>query len=595
MRIFLFLICWLAVLPAYAQDAKPVHAMAMHGDLKYSPDFVHFDYVNPDAPKGGTMKLSGAETFDSFNGFITKGVSASGLGLLYVPLMEKSQDEAFSMYGALAESTEVPEDRSWAIFNLRKEAVWHDGKPITAEDVVWTFNTLVEKGQPAYRAYYAHIEKAEALSERRVKFTFDMANNLELPLIIGELTVLPKHYWEGRDFEKTTLEPPLGSGPYKISSFDQGRSVTYERVKDWWGADLPVYKGRYNFDRIVYEYYRDQDVSLQAFFGNEFDFRLEYTAKLWATGYNIPAVKDGRIIKATIENKLPQGMQGFAMNMRRPIWQDKNVRKAMNLAFDFEWSNKQFAYDAYTRTRSYFSNSEMEATGVPQGRELEILEAYRDQLPPEVFTQEFNPPQTDGAGNNRANLREAMQLLDEAGYVMGEDGVRVHKDTGVRLEFEFLVANTNVAFERWFGPYKKNLERIGMKGDMRVVDASQYINRVLDFDFDLVVQSWGQSTSPGNEQREYWGSERADIKGSRNFIGIKDPVVDDLISQVIAAPTREELVIRTRALDRVLQNSWYVVPNWHIPAWRVAYWDKFERPAIQADYSLGEIDTWWAK
>lgn len=595
MRFFIFLICFLTVLPAYAQNARPVHALAMHGDLKYGADFKHFDYVNPDAPKGGSIKLSGAETFDSFNSFITRGVSADGLGLLYASLLEKSQDEAFSMYGALAESIEVPKDRSWVIFNLRKEAVWHDGKPVTADDVVWTFNTLIEKGRPLYKAYYAHVKKVEALGEKRVKFSFDMTDNLELPLIIGELSILPKHYWETRDFEKTTLEPPLGSGPYKIASFEQGRSISYERVKDWWGDNLPVYKGRYNFNRVGYEYYRDQDVSLRAFFGGEFDFRLEYTAKLWATGYNVPAVRDGRIIKADIANQIPQGMQGFAMNLRRPVWQDKNVRKAMNLAFDFEWSNKQFAYGAYTRSRSYFSNSEMEAKGLPEGRELEILNAYRDQLPQEVFASEFNLPKTDGAGNNRNNLREAMRLLDEAGYVTGKDGVRVHKDTGVRLEFEFLVANTNIAFERWFGPYKKNLERIGMKGNIRVVDVSQYINRVMDFNFDLIVHTWGQSTSPGNEQREYWGSDRADVKGSRNFLGVKDPVVDALISQIIAAPTREELIYRTRALDRVLQHGWYVVPNWHIPAWRVAYWDKFERPAVQAKYNLGEIDTWWAK
>lgn len=594
MRIFFLIILLLSCpLPAFASDG--VHAIAMHGAPKYAADFTHFDYVNPDAPKGGTFKMSGAETFDTFNPFIPKGISAAGLNLLYMPLMEKAQDEAFSMYGALAATIETPEDRSWVIFTLRDGAVWHDGQPITADDVVWTFETLTTDGRPQYRAYYANVVKAEALDAKRVKFTFDQGGNRELPMIVGELSILPKHYWESRDFTATTLEPPIGSGPYKIASFDQGRSITYARVEDWWGADLPVYKGRYNFDNIVYEYYRDQDVSLQAFFSGDFDFRQEYTAKLWATGYDVPAVKDGRIVKTMVPNKLPQGMQGFALNQRRDIWQDVRVRKAMNLAFDFEWSNKQFAYDAYARTDSYFENSEMEAVGLPTGRELEILEPYRDQLPHAVFTEEFVIPQTDGSGNNRAQLREAIALLEEAGYVMGKDGVRVHEDTGQRLEFEFLVAGTNAAFERWFGPYKKNLKRIGIDGDIRVVDASQYVNRVLNFDFDMIVHSWGQSNSPGNEQREYWGSDKADVTGSRNMIGVKDAVVDALIEQIVQAPTREELVLRVRALDRVLKHGWYVVPNWHIAGWRIAYWDKFGQPDVQADYDLGVVDTWWVK
>ncbi|HCQ71075.1 MAG: hypothetical protein CL570_05645 [Alphaproteobacteria bacterium] len=569
--------------------------MAMHGQAKYQKGFKHFDYVNPDAPKGGVLKLAGAETFDTFNAYTTKGIAAAGLNLLYVSLLEKSQDEAFAMYQALAESFEVADDRSAITFKLRQDAMWSDGKPITADDVVWTFNTLISEGIPAYRAYYAHVAGVEALDERTVKFTFDVTGNAELPLIVGELTILPKHYWADKDFTATTLEKPVTSGPYRIGDFTQGRTITYERVADWWGADLPVYKGRYNFDEIVYEYYRDQDVSLQAFFSGEFDFRQEYTAKLWATGYDVPAVKKGNIVKKLIDNDLPQGMQGFVLNLRRPIFQDKAVRKAMNYAFDFEWSNKQFAYDAYTRSRSYFSNSEMESTGLPEGRELEILEPFRDQLPAAVFTQAFEVPASDGTGKNRSNLRVAALLLDEAGYVVGDDGIRVHRETGERLSFEFLVANTNAAFERWFGPYKKNLQRIGIEGNMKIVDASQYVNRIIAFDYDMIVQNWGQSLSPGNEQREYWGSDRAEASGSRNYIGLKDPVVDALIEEIVSAPTREELVVRCRALDRVLQHGWYVVPNWHIPAWRIAYWDKFEMPAQQAPYDLGIVDTWWAK
>lgn len=593
MRFILFALLFL--IPVTVQAQTTSHVLTMHGDAKYGADFTHFDYVNPDAPKGGTMRLWAPDTFDNLNGLVNKGVAAAGLALTYNTLLEKSQDEAFSMYGALAGDIEVPEDRSWVIFTLRPEARWHDGKAVTAHDVVWSFNTLTTKGVPAFRIYYAHVQSVEALSDSRVKFTFDMADNRELPMIVGEMPILPEHDWEGKDFEATTLEPPLGSGPYKIGKVVPGRSIEYVRVKNWWGENLPVFKGRYNFDRITYDYYRDQDVSLLALFAGEYDYRQEFTAKLWATGYDVPQVKNGEIIKAKIDNALPQGMQGFAFNLRRPVFQDKAVRKAINYAFDFEWSNKQFAYDAYTRTRSYFSNSEMEAKGLPTGRELEILEEFRGQVPDEVFTEEFNPPKTDGSGNNRKNLREAMRLLDEAGYVMGADQVRVHKDTGVRLEFEFLISGTNAGFERWFQPFKQNLARLGIKADIRIVDASQYINRMLAFDYDFVVQTWGQSLSPGNEQREFWGSEKADTPGSRNYIGIKDPVVDALIDMIVAAPTREELVLRCRALDRVLQQGWYVVPNWHLAAWRVAYWDKFGKPDIQAPYSLGAMDTWWVK
>lgn len=603
-KALMLVILLVLALPAYAQEndtapvastPSPAHGLAMHGDMKYGPDFTHFDYVNPDAPKGGMLRMWGAETFDTLNGFSTKGVAADGLTLLYVSLMEKSEDEPFTMYGALAESVETPADRSWVAFTLRPEARWHDGQPVTAQDVVWTFETLTTKARPFYKAYYANVANVEALDERRVKFTFDMANNRELPLIVGQMPILPRHYWEGRDFEATTLEPPVGSGPYTVGRVEPGRSIEFVRVKGWWGETVPVFKGRYNFDRVTWEYYRDQNVSLEALFANRYDFRQEYTAKLWATAYDAPPVLDGRIVKKVVPNALPQGMQAFAFNIRLPKFQDIAVRKAINYAFDFEWSNKQFAYGAYERTDSYFENSEMAATGLPEGRELEILEQFRGQVPDSVFTEEFKLPETDGSGNNRANLRTAMKLLDDAGYVMGEDNVRVHKDTGERLEFELLVANTNAAFERWFQPFKQNLERIGIKADIRIVDASQYINRVLAFDYDVIVASWGQSTSPGNEQREFWGSDRADMPGSRNYIGIQDPVIDKLIDLVISAPTREELVVRVRALDRVLLHHWYVVPNWHLAAWRIAYWDEFGQPETQAPYALGVIDTWWEK
>jgi microcin C transport system substrate-binding protein len=571
------------------------HAIAMHGNIKYDENFTHFDYVNPNAPKGGTLRMWGNETFDNMNGFIPKGVPADGLGLIYETLMVKSSDEPFTMYGGLAKTIETPQDRSFVIFTIDENARWHDGVPLTAEDVVWTFETLTTKARPFYRAYYANVSNVEALDPRRVKFTFDQAGNRELPLIVGSMPILPQHYWtsEGRDFEATTLEAPLGSGAYKVGDINPGKSIEYVRVADWWGQDIPVNKGRFNFDRITYDYYRDQNVSLEALFADEYDFRQEYTAKLWATSYDAPPVQDGRIMKETRNNALPQGMQAFAFNLRRSLFQDIAVRKAINYAFDFEWSNKQFAFDAYVRTDSYFENSEMEATGLPQGRELEILEEFRDQLPPSVFDTEFTIPKTNASGNNRANLRVAQQLLKEAGYIKGDDDILYHPETGERLEFELLVANTNAAFERWFGPWKQAMERLGIKADIRIVDASQYINRVMAFDFDMIVQSWGQSSSPGNEQREYWGSEKADMAGSRNILGLKDPVVDALIELIVSAPDREELVIRTRALDRVLKDGWYVVPNWHLAAWRIAYWDKFGQPEVQAPYALGVIDTWW--
>ncbi len=586
----------LLVAPAYAET--PVHGIAMHGDLKYGPDFKHFDYVNPDAPKGGKLRLGALETFDSFNPYIVKGVAVDGIGLIYASLTEQSSDEPFSEYAGLAASIEVPKDRSWIIYNLRPEAVWQDGQPVTADDVTWTFDALMKDGQPFYRSYYADITKVEALGPKRVKFTFKGTNNLELPLIIGQMPVLPKHYWtaKGRNFAETTLTPPPGNGPYRIASFTPGRTITYERVKNWWGENLPVYKGRYNFDIVTYDYYRDRDVQLESFFGGGYDFHQEYTAKSWATAYDAPAVKDGRIVKKEVPNGMPQGMQAFVYNLRRPVFQDQAVRKALDYAFDFEWSNKQFAYGAYKRSNSFFSNSEMAAPDhPPEGKVREILEDFKAGLPPSVFTERYQPPKTGGSGNNRANLRMAMKILDDAGYKVGQDGLRRDPKTGKILQFEFLTNGGNAAFDRWITPFIQNLQKIGVSATFRVVDASQYVNRIINFDYDMTVTSFPESLSPGNEQREFWTSARADIPGSRNTIGLKNPVVDKLVEMIINAPTREDLVARCQALDYVLLSGNYVIPNWHIPAWRIAYWNKFGIPDKQAPYALGVADTWWAK
>ncbi|MGB4056619.1 MAG: extracellular solute-binding protein [Alphaproteobacteria bacterium] len=594
----LTLLLLLLSLPAWAGETAPtpIHALAMHGAPKYGANFTHFDYTNPDAPKGGALKLAGMGTFDTLNPYTVKGVSVEGIGLIYASLTEQSTDEAFTAYAGLAESIEVPEDRSWIIYTLRPQAQWEDGKPVTAEDVKWSFETLMKDGQPFYKGYYADIIKVEALSDKRVKFTFKGANNLELPLIVGQVPVLPKHYWEKKDFTATTLEPPPGSGPYRIGKFEAGRSITYERVKGWWGENLPPYKGRYNFDSITYEYFRDRDVQLEALFGGTYDFHQEYTAKLWATAYNAPAVKDGRVIKKEVKNALPQGMQGFVYNTRRPVFQDKAVRQALDYAFDFDWGNKQFAYSAYTRSNSYFANSEMAAPDhPPEGRVKEILEQFKDKLPADIFTTRYQPPKTDGSGNNRDNLKTAMKILDSAGYKIGPGGLRVHPKTGKALEFEFLTNGGNAAFERWIMPFIQNLKKMGVKATFRVVDDTQYTNRVMNFDFDMTVSTFGQSLNPGNEQRELWASTRADTPGSRNLIGLKNPAIDALVEMMIAAPTREELVARAQALDYVLLSGHYVIPNWYISAWRIAYWDKFGQPETQAPYALGYIDTWWVK
>ncbi|MBI1214352.1 MAG: ABC transporter substrate-binding protein [Alphaproteobacteria bacterium] len=576
---------------------QPQYGVAMHGTPKYGPDFQHLDYVNTDAPKGGEIYLADAGTFDNLNPFILKGVAAPGTaGLLFQTLMVGTSDEAFSEYGLLAQSMEMPEDRSWVVFNLRPQAKWNDGTPVTAQDVVWTFHTLMTKGHPFYRAYYAKVKDATAESPTRVKFTFTMAGNRELPLIMGQMPVLPEHYWKDKDFSKTTLVPPLGSGPYEVDKVDPGRRITYKRVKNWWAAGLPIVRGQYNFDAITYDMYRDETVMLQAFFAGAYDFRLENIAKAWHTEYEQKPVKEGWIRKEEIHNSLPAGMQAFAYNIRRDIFKDPRVRHALNYAFDFEWSNKQFAYGDYTRTASYFDNSELAATGKPEGRELEILKKYKDDpkykgdVPDEALTEAYANPKTSGTGRDmRANLSTARQMLEAAGWHVGKSGV-LEKD-GKPFKFEILI-NSN-AFERWINPFIANLKRLGIRATLRFVDAAQYQNRMDSFDFDMTVATFGQSLSPGNEQRDFWGAEKADVKGSRNIIGIKNPVVDDLIDQIVSAPDRQELIARTHALDRVLLWNFYVIPQWHIDHYRIAYWDKFGRPDITPKYGLGAPNTWW--
>ncbi|MBI1274092.1 MAG: ABC transporter substrate-binding protein [Alphaproteobacteria bacterium] len=576
-------------LPHSARAAEGAHGIALHGAPKYPATFSHFDYANPAAPKGGDIHLAAIGTFDNLNPFILKGLAADGMALTVETLMEASLDEPFSQYGLVAESVAVASDKSWVEYHLRPEARFHDGKPVRPEDVIFSFNILSEKGHPFYRSYYRDVAKAEKTGPHSVKFTFKQAGNTELPLIMGQLPVLAEHDWKTRDFAATTLEPPLGSGPYKVEKVDQGRAISFRRVEDWWGKDLPVNRGRYNFDVIYYDYYRDATIALEALFAGRYDFRNENIAKEWATAYNAPPVKEGWIVKKEIANELPAGMQAFVVNTRRPLFKDPRVREALNYAFDFEWANKNIAFGAYKRSGSYFANSELAARGLPGEAELKLLEPLRGRIPDEVFTKEYKNPVTDGSGNNRENLRRATALLREAGWSL-KDGKLVN---AAGEPFTFTIINETAAFDRWVQPYLRNLERLGIKADFRLVDSAQYQNMIDGFDFDMIIHVFAQSLSPGNEQFDFWGSAKADVKGSRNLIGVKDPAVDALLEKLVKAESREELVAVCRALDRVLLWHHYVIPQWHVGIYRLAYWDKFGRPAETPKYGLGIPDLWW--
>ena len=572
------------------EDLTGAHALSMFDDVKYGPEFEHFDYADPNAPRGGELRLAALGTFDNLNPFILKGNAAAGSGLIYDNLLTGSLDEPFTEYGLLVESIDMPADRSWVAFTLREEARWHDGRPVTVEDVIWTTETLRTKGHPFYRHYYADIAGVSQTGPRTVRFTFGDTVNRELPLIVGQIDVLPKHWWEGRDFESTTLEPPLGSGPYRIAAVEPGRSITLERVPDYWGRDLAVNRGQNNIDVIRYDYYRDATVAVEAFKAGEFDFRSENNSKEWGTAYDLPDVADGRMIRELIDHEIPTGMQAFWFNTRRAKFADRRVRHALAHAFDFEWSNANLFYGQYTRTKSFFSNTELASSGLAQGGELRVLERYRDRVPAEVFSRAYEPPSTDGSGNIRRNLRTAKRMLQEAGWAV-RDGVLTHAGSEETMEIEFLLVAP--AFERIVGPVVRNMERLGIAARIRLVDPAQYQNRIDEFDFDIVVSTRGQSLSPGNEQRNYWTTASADVRGSGNLAGIRDPAVDELVDLLIQAPDRETLVATTRALDRVLLWGHYVIPQWHIRSFRLVYWNRFGRPGIRPKYGLGFPATWW--
>ena len=571
--------------------AAPQHALTLYDEPpKYPANFKHVDYVNPDAPKGGTFRESAMGSFDSLNPFISKGVPADNISLVFDTLAQQGLDEPITEYGLIAGKIEKAPDNSWVRFYLRPEARFHDGHPVHAEDVVFTFDTLIKQGSPIYRTYYADVAEVVAEDPLRVLFKFKHTSNRELPLILGQLPVLPKHWWAGRDFAKSSLEIPLGSGPYKVAEVKPGRSIRYERVKDYWAKDLPINKGLYNFDYRISDYYRDSTVALEALKAGQFDYWQETTAKNWANAYNVPAVAEGRLIKEELPNGNPTGMQGFVFNIRKPMFQDVRVRKAISLLLDFEWSNKQLFNGAYTRTRSYFENSDMAATGLPGPAELAILEPLRGRIPPQAFTEAFAPPKTDASGMIRSQQREAYQLLQEAGWRIVDD--KMVDPNGKPASIEFMLFQTD--FERILLPFKRNLADLGIELVIRRVDVSQYVNRVRSRDFDMMVGSFPQSSSPGNEQREFWQSCSADNPGSRTYIGLKAPAIDELVEQLINADSRNSLVAHAKALDRVLQFGYYVIPNWHIKTYRVAYWNHLGHPKVPPRYDVG-INTWWIK
>lgn len=574
---------------------KPVHALALYGEPKFGPDFKNFDYANPSAPKGGTLVTTGgaAGTFDTLNAFTLKGMAVAYSGLMYDALMTESLDEPFTMYCLVCETVEVAPDNTWVEFKIRPIAKWQDGTPITAEDVAFTFATLTEKGAPQYRLYYADVAKVEVKDKLTARFVFKNGTNRELPGILGQLPVLPKAYWSRRDFAATTLDVPLASGPYTIESFEVGRYVLYKRAGKYWAADLPVNRGLYNFDKIRVEYFRDDTVQFEAFKSGTFDFFAESTARRWATGYDIPAVKDGRIKKMEIADGSPMSYQAVIFNLRRPLFQDRRVREAMGLAFDFESLNKTVFYNQYTRLRSYWQRSEMEAKGLPSPDELKVLEPLRDKVPPEVFTTEFQSPSDPDQAALRTNLLKARDLLTAAGWTL-KDGTLMKGNT----PFVFELLEFQPIMETVYGPWIKNLERLGIKATMRVIDTTQYTNRINDFDFDATSIPGGNSLSPGNEQAEFWSSDSAARKGSSNYSGVSDPAIDALIKKIIDAEDRPSLITTTHALDRVLTWNYYRMLTYSAPFDRLAYWDRMQKPAKiplrgWGASGAGVVALWW--
>ena len=587
------IIAILLILLPLSSHAEETHGIAVFGKLKYASDFKHFDYVNPSAPKGGEVKLAGTGTYDSLNPFIVKGNNAPAISSTFESLMVGSLDEPQSVYGLIAKSANIAPDKSFIEFTMRPEARFQDGSKLTADDVVFSFNTLKKEGSPSYRISLEQISSVERLGEYKVKFNFNDKTKRELPLIAATMPIISKAYYSTHEFNKTTLEVPLGSGAYKVKSIDAGRSIVYERVKDYWGKDLPVNIGQNNFDIIRFDMYRDETVALEAFKSGAYDLREENVSRVWATGYDSPALQAGKIKKEVIPNQVPQGMQGFVFNLRKSKFADRRVREAIGLSLDFEWMNKSLFFAAYKRDSSFFLNTPYAAKGLPDAQEKVLLEAYKEELPPEILTKEFALPISDGSGENRTALEKADKLLTDAGWII-KDGKRVNAKTGEELKLEFLLQSP--AFERVVSTMRKTLKRLGIDASIRVVDDSQYIKRIESFDYDLVLDVFNRWVFfPGNEQITYWHSSQATQEGSNNHAGLKSPLVDSLLAKINSAQTEEELSAPARALDRFLLWENIVIPNWYLGAYRLAYWDKFDRPKTAPKYSNGFPNTWWLK
>ncbi|MFY0988915.1 extracellular solute-binding protein [Halomonas sp. C05BenzN] len=580
---------WLcsAAFAADADEVPTVHGLALYDEPALPPDFEHFPHVVPDAPKGGTMtRAAVGSSFDSTNPFIIRGTPAIGISQIYDTLLEGNPDEPFSVYGLLAEGIRLDPDRHWIEFDLRPEARFHDGEAVSAADVVFSFELLTEQGNPFYGAYYADVERVEALDERTVRFEFATNHSRELPLIVGQLPILPRHYWQERDFSAPTLARHPGSGPYRIAEVEPGRRIVYQRVEDYWGRDLPVNRGRHNIDRLIHDYYRDRDIAWEAFKAGVMDYRTDARAATWAIGYDFPAYRDGLVKRITVPDGQPATMQAFVFNLRRDKFDDPRVREALSLTFDFPWLNANLFYDTYRRTESFFQNSEMAARGLPSEAELELLAPYREVLPERVFEAEVP---IDHPRDLRERLRLALDLLHAAGYEV-EDGVLVHGETGRPLSLEVLMFDTGM--ERVVQPMLRNMARLGVQGSIRIVDINQYLNRLRSFDFDMVIGQFPQSNNPGNEQREFWTSDFAETPQSRNLMGLANPVVDALVERLIRADSREELNTITRALDRVLLWGFYLIPQYHSGETRIAVWDKFGWPEPFPEYGM-DLAAWW--
>lgn len=579
-------------LGAAAAEAAPRHGISAFGDLKYPADFTHFDYVNPDAPKGGRIATIGPaaiSTFDSFNGYILKGDPAQGLGLLFDSLMAPANDEPGSLYGLVAKDVDLADDRKSVTFTLRPEASFSDGSPLTAEDVCDSFRLLSTLGAENIRITIRDVEACDIIDPQTVRYRFKGERTRDLPLTVAALPIFSKAYYGSVDFAKSSLTPPLGSGPYRIASFKPGEYVAYGRRDDYWAKDLPVNRGRYNFDEVRYEYFRERIAGFEALKSGVLDLREEFTSREWATAYDFPALKDGRVVKTEIPDETPSGAQGFFFNLRREKFQDIRVREALNLAFDFEWTNKNLFFDSYTRTASFFENSPMKAEGMPTPGELALLEPLRDSLRPEVFGEAIIPETSDGSGQDRKLLRRASALLDEAGWTA--DGTLRRNARGETLDVEFLIESP--VFERVLAPYVKNLKLLGVNASIRTVDEAQYQKRREEFDFDVMSSRFSTGLTPGDELRVFFGSDSASKPGTYNLSGVASPAIDALLDKVVEAKSREELNTAGKALDRVLRAEQFWVPNWYKGTYWLAYWDKFGRPETKPKYDRGILDTWW--